>query len=143
MLKNRVSINYNINKENTILIENTQIDGDMIKGDSGGEKLHQCVDSHEQAGGACDDPGQEGADAPAAQGDGQAEVYQVGCRPEIQQHQVDQAQISAKVSLEEVQLKGHGREGGEQHPCVGGQPRVTGDKLETVKLWKRKGMPRD
>ena len=91
----------------------------MIKGASGGDELHQCVDSREQAGGSCDDPGQEGADAPAAQGYGQ-----VGLGPELLQRvdrlgdQVHLAKICDKVSPEEVQGQGDVWEGGEQHPLV-------------------------
>ena len=119
-----LSMNHNINKENT------EIDGYRIKEARGGDELHQRVDSHEQAGDACDDPGLEDVDAKAAQGDGQAEVYQEGRGPELHQ----------RVDRLGVQVQGDGLEGDEQHPCVGGQPRV---RLETVKLRKRKGMPRD
>ena len=111
-----LSINHNINKENSTLVENTEIYGDMIKEASGG--------------GGCDDPGLEDADAPAAQGDGKAEEYQEGRGPELHQH----------VDRLGVQVQGDGLEGRGQHPRVGGQLRV---KLETVKLRKKKGMPRD
>ena len=59
-----------------------------------------------------------------------AEEYQEGRGPELHQH----------VDRLGVQVQGDGLEGRGQHPRVGGQLRV---KLETVKLRKKKGMPRD